>query len=50
MTLGVQVTFDGERSAARNSLLDEVLGSFEGVVVAGFVIAGRGARRLEVGS
>jgi hypothetical protein len=42
MTLGLQVARDGKRSTSRNTLLDEVFGGFEGVVIAKF-----GARAVQ---
>jgi hypothetical protein len=43
MTLGLQVAFDGKRSAGGDTLFQKVLGSFEGVVIAGFGVRGREA-------
>jgi hypothetical protein len=43
MTLSFQVAFDGKRSATGDTLLDEIFGGFEGVVVVGVVIVRFGA-------
>jgi hypothetical protein len=44
MPLGLQVAFDGKRSASRDALLQEVFGSFEGIVIVKAEV-----RRVEAG-